>query len=83
MDNLGEMKFSGLTISAGEGLTIRTPRRIEWLPSADITAHELALAMPALLAAVSTNSGMVYYVEDMIGSLPEAARRHFKVSDWR
>ena len=53
-------------------MSIRYPKR--WQPQPDITIYELALCMP-IVAAISTMWRVD--IEQMIGSLPVEARRHF------
>jgi hypothetical protein len=63
------------TSTNGPAYTFRTPRLFLWKPLEDITAHELALSMPVLLAVAG--HGLSCAVEDAILALPEGARRHF------
>ncbi len=67
-----------ITFTAAAGTTIRVPKRVDWLPCEDITAHELALAVPSLLTLSVRGWG---YPEDGIAALPENVRRHFRIHD--
>ena len=49
--------------------TLRRPARIEYKPTQDITAHEVARLLPVLLTM-----GHVSYPEDVI---PDDLKRHF------
>jgi hypothetical protein len=64
-------------VSSSE-FTFRQPKIIRWTPAEDITAYELALAMP-ILFMVGSSSGFYGYAEDGVAALPENVRRHFTV----
>ena len=66
---------NGFMTSGAEEFLIRRHKRIEWAPQSDITAHELALLFPLLIAMAK--DPLVYW-EDFI---PKDALRHFKISD--
>ncbi len=53
----------------------RSPRPVRWHPQPDITAHELALAMPALLMLARVSSCIA--IEEQVEALPKEVRRHF------
>lgn len=66
-----------LTMTYPEGVhRIRVPKPVQWKPVADITAHELALAMPTLLGMVTSAP---FDIEDDVNALPENVRRHFHI----
>ncbi len=50
------------------------PVRYNWKPHQDITAYELALCLPILLAHTA---GQGIHFGNMIEDLPSEARRHF------
>lgn len=50
-----------------------------WEPKEDITVHELALCLGPLLAA----TGSTRRVEEFVESLPECARRHFRIENFK
>ena len=64
-----------------ESAVIRKPRRVDWLPREDITAYELALALPTLLSFVVPGTMGWRYPEDDITALPVNVQRHFKIHD--
>lgn len=69
----------GGVLSTSDDRLMRQPKSIRWVPQADITAHELALALSALLQCVSSRGWAIIYVEDMIAALPANVQRHFEV----
>lgn len=66
-------------LMTGSDFAIRQPKPVRWEPHADITTHELALAMNALLLVAGGNRGFDLYLEDHIAALPENVRRHFQI----
>ena len=54
-------------------------RSCYWEPKEDITVYELSLCMGPLLAAKGSRRS----VEEFVGSLPECAKRHFRIEDVR
>lgn len=52
-------------------ITIERPKAYNWKPRPDITAYELALAIPIL-------SFHTFDTEARIEALPERVRRHFE-----
>lgn len=54
-----------------EYLTIARPTQYIWSPQPDITAHELALALPVLVSADEWN------LQSLIETLPVEVQRHF------
>ncbi len=73
-----EGSATGGTITFAAETTVRMPKRIDWLPCEDITAYELAIAVPCLFTLAVRSWG---YPEDDIAALPENVRRHFKIHD--
>lgn len=57
--------------------SIAQPRPVRWTPQPDITAHELALAMPVLFVLYAT--GLDYAHEPYVETLPPNVRRHFTI----
>ena len=77
---MGKVTDDGPTFTfTGTTATIRIPKQVDWLPQPDITAHELALAVPSLFALATRQSWT--YPEDTIAALPENVRRHFRIHD--
>lgn len=77
-----ELDKDGPTLTYGGGtMTIRMPKQVDWLPAEDITAYELALALPTLLSFLSTGSFGWRYPEDDVAMLPVNVRRHFRIHD--
>lgn len=68
-----------LTISATEAgmVAMRVPKPVHWEPKQDITAYELAMAIPIVLSSW----GPLSFVEDHIAALAPDVRRHFRVGD--
>jgi len=58
-------------MSEKETISIRVPECYEWKPQPDITAYELALAIPIV-------SFHTFDTETAIKALPESVRRHFR-----
>jgi hypothetical protein len=56
---------------------IRFHKILQWAPLEDITAYELAKAVPVLFAMAHGKAT----VADDVSSLPLGAQRHFKVSE--
>lgn len=59
--------------------TLKRPASYTWKPAADITAYELALALPIFHA--SSLGGWAYEVERMVEGLPPEVQRHFEKND--
>jgi hypothetical protein len=53
------------------------PKLVQWVPLEDITAYELATAVPVLFAMAHGKPT----VADDVFNLPLGAQRHFKVSE--
>lgn len=51
---------------------IQLPKQYNWSPKEDITAYELALAVPILIYARHGD------IENLVNGLPENCRRHFE-----
>lgn len=73
------MEHDELQIVAGGGtlrdfLSPSTYPSVNWVPLPDITAYELALCLSVLLDRQG------YHIFGAINALPEAARRHFQVT---
>ena len=71
MTDLAAADVNRYTLDAAiaSSATIRRPARIEYKPTQDITAHEVARLLPVLMTL-----GHVAYPEDMI---PDDLKRHF------
>ena len=62
--------------TSGSGLVqIRVPKSVVWRPLPDITAFELAQALPVLFS-----QGRISYQEDTIAAMPLGVQRHFEVN---
>ena len=55
---------------------IRMPKRVEWAPQSDITAHEIALCLPVLFNMA--RGGPFSYPEDAIAGLASYAYMHIR-----
>ena len=53
------------------------PKIVEWTPQEDITAYELAVAIPVLFAIVHGDENAAGQVD----ALPKPAQKHFTVSE--
>ena len=60
-------------------VNIRIPKNVRWSPQKDISAYELALALPTLVR-MATGIGHGF-VEDEVEALPDTVNRHFTVTD--
>jgi len=56
---------------------LQFPKLVAWAPQEDITAYEFAKAISVLFAMAHGNPN----VADQVADLPEAAQRHFRVSE--
>lgn len=65
-------------VSDSNFTSIRVPEARRWEPQADITAYELALAIPQMLVLMTGNYG---YPQDLVDGLPPEVRRHFSHHD--
>ncbi|RPH63781.1 MAG: hypothetical protein EHM78_27230 [Myxococcaceae bacterium] len=58
--------------------TLRLPDEVFWEPKEDITAYELAQAMPIILR-MSQGDWQWNYPQDLIPALPSGVSRHFRL----
>jgi hypothetical protein len=56
---------------------ISQPKPVRWCPQSDITAYELAQAMPVLINAASAS--WIYNTDREVEALPDEVKRHFIV----
>jgi hypothetical protein len=57
---------------------VMLPDRVHWEPKEDITAHELALAMPVLFR-IQSGDWNWNYPQHLMPTLPDGVRRHFRL----
>jgi hypothetical protein len=58
---------------------IKTPKPVRWCPQSDITAHELAQAMPVLINAACAS--WIYNTDREVEALPDEVKRHFVIGE--
>jgi len=56
-------------------IELKFPDIVKWRPKDDITAYELALALPLVIAAITSTAS----IDNQIKFLPADVRRHFEV----
>jgi hypothetical protein len=56
--------------------------RVDWTPQPDITAYELAQAMP-VLSVVADSDRASQWIIDAVNRLPANVRRHFAILNLR
>ena len=70
---MAQQDNSEFLMNSGNSFSIKSDRYL-YAPQPDITSYELALVLPALLAAASLGGDTVGLVE----KLPPEAKRHFQ-----